>query len=70
MNLDLMYLATELTGDMKYADIATAQAERMGQTHVRPDGTTYHVVDHGSDGSNPQGMTAQGETTTTTRDLF
>lgn len=61
MNLDLLYLATQLTGDKKYADIATAQAERMTQTHIRPDGTTYHVVDFGRDGSSPQGMTAQGK---------
>lgn len=44
MNLDMLYLATDLTKDPKYARIATRQAERSMDTHVRPDGTTYHVV--------------------------
>lgn len=61
MNLDLMYLATELTGDAKYAELATHQAAIMQRTHIRPNGTTYHVVDFGSDGSDPKGMTSQGE---------
>lgn len=60
MNLDLMYLATELTGDAKYATVASTQAETMIRTHIRADGTTYHVVDLGRDGSAPKGMTAQG----------
>ncbi|BEI83675.1 hypothetical protein CcaverHIS002_0402790 [Cutaneotrichosporon cavernicola] len=59
MNLDLMYLATELTGDPKYAAIATRQAEMMQAAHVRPDGTTYHVVDF-TDGSAHKGYTCQG----------
>lgn len=61
MNLDLLYQATELTGDNRYADIATTQAERMIQGFIRPDGTTYHVVDYGKDGSSMNGMTHQGE---------
>ncbi|ORY20478.1 Six-hairpin glycosidase-like protein [Naematelia encephala] len=44
MNLDMMYEATKLTGDPKYAKIATHQAEKSSDTHVRKDGTTYHVV--------------------------
>lgn len=46
MNLDMMYMATELTGDKRYADVANAQAETSMKTHVRPDGTTYHVVNY------------------------
>lgn len=59
MNLDLLYLATELSGDQKYADIATTQARRMAECHVRENGTTYHVVDFQK--QPPLGMTAQGE---------
>jgi hypothetical protein len=44
MNLDLLYEATELTGNGKYARIATLQAEKSMSTHIRPDGTTFHVV--------------------------
>ena len=44
MNLDLMFLATELTGDAKYQQIAISQAEKSSKTHIRPDFTTNHVV--------------------------
>lgn len=44
MNLDLMFLATELTGDEKYKEIAISQAEKSSKTHIRPDFTTNHVV--------------------------
>jgi len=44
MNLDLLYEATELTGNPKYAKIATRQAEVSSTTHVRKDYGTYHVV--------------------------
>ncbi len=59
MNLDLMYQATELTGNPKYAAIATRQAEVMREAHVRPNNTTYHVVDF-TDGSAQKGYTCQG----------
>jgi hypothetical protein len=44
MNLDMLYEATKLTGDKKYAEIANAQAEASSTTHVRPDWTTFHVI--------------------------
>jgi hypothetical protein len=44
MNLDMLYEATKLTGDKKYAEIASAQAEASSTTHVRPDWTTFHVI--------------------------
>ncbi|ORY31061.1 Six-hairpin glycosidase-like protein [Naematelia encephala] len=45
MNLDLLYQVSEMTFDAKYAAIATRQAEVCMKTHIRPDFTTYHVVD-------------------------
>ena len=39
-----MFLATELTGDAKYQQIAISQAEKSSKTHIRPDFTTNHVV--------------------------
>lgn len=63
MNLDLLYQATELTGDKKYADIATRQAEKMQVGHIRPDSTTFHVVDYGSDGNVKWQGTHQGANT-------
>lgn len=60
MNLDLLYQVTELTGDPKYAAIATRQAEVLQTSHVRSDYTTYHVVDFNADGSVKQASTQQG----------
>jgi hypothetical protein len=45
MNLDMMYQATELTGDERYAAAATSHARACAGTHIRADDTTYHVVD-------------------------
>lgn len=45
MNLDILYQATELTGDPQYANAANAQADVTERTFIRDDGTTYHVVD-------------------------
>jgi hypothetical protein len=44
MNLDMLYETSKLTGDDRYTKIANAQAEASSNTHVRPDWTTYHVV--------------------------
>ena len=61
MNLDMMYEATRLTSDNRYADAATVQAEKAMHTHIRPDGTTYHVVNvDQKTGKYLQRMTAQG----------
>lgn len=62
MNLDMLYQATEITGNPEYARIASAQAEKSMNTHVRPDGTTYHVVNMDQVTGEPLAMmTHQGE---------
>lgn len=62
MNLDMLYEATRLTGDKRYAAIANSQAEHSTKTHVRADGTTYHVVDFDpKTGKVQKSLTAQGE---------
>ncbi len=62
MNLDMLYEATALTSDKRYAEAATVQAEMCKQTHIRPDYTTYHVVNVDQETGTPiQGMTAQGQ---------
>jgi len=62
MNLDLLYLATELTGDENYTRIANLQAEKSMKTHIRPDGTTFHVVNvDQTTGEVIERMTHQGE---------
>lgn len=60
MNLDLLFLATELTGHKKYAEVAISQAEVSAKGHVRPDFTTYHVVNLNRDGTVGSCLTHQG----------
>lgn len=62
MNLDMLYEATKITGDRKYADIANAQAEASSTTHVRPDDTTFHVInfDQKTKGATLERRTHQG----------
>lgn len=68
MNLDMMYEATDFTGNPRYAAIANSQAEKSSDTHVRPDGTTFHVVNMDQKtGKALELMTAQGEFPLSTR---
>ncbi|KAL1413228.1 hypothetical protein Q8F55_000981 [Vanrija albida] len=60
MNLDLLYEVALLTGEERYAAIASTQAEKMIKGHIRPDGTTYHVVDYTRTGDVGKQMTHQG----------
>ncbi len=46
MNLELLYFASEVTGDPKYADIATTHATTTMKNHFREDFSSYHVVDY------------------------
>lgn len=46
MNLELLFFASELTGDKKYADVAISHATHTMKNHFRPDYSTYHVVDY------------------------
>lgn len=43
MNLPLLYIASELTGDNHYKEAAISHAKVSGQTLLRPDGSTYHT---------------------------
>jgi len=45
MNLDLLFWASEETGDSGYAEIAAAHARTTLSHHVRSDGSTSHVCD-------------------------
>lgn len=46
MNLELMLLATELSGDQSFKDIALAHANKTMEHHYRPDFSCYHVVSY------------------------
>jgi unsaturated chondroitin disaccharide hydrolase len=45
MNLDLLWFATQQTGDPKYLNIALAHARTQQKFFLRPDGSTPHVFD-------------------------
>jgi len=46
MNLELLYFASEVSGDKHFAEIATMHAETTAKNHFRPDYSSYHVVDY------------------------
>ena len=46
MNLEMLFRATELTGDSTYYDIAVNHANTTLKNHFREDGSSYHVVDY------------------------
>lgn len=67
MNLELLFVATRLTGDSSYYKIAVSHADRTWKEHFRPDGSSYHVIDYSlTDGSVRNRHTAQGYAHTST----
>ena len=44
MNLDLLFMASKLTGISKYKNIAVQHANKTKDNHFRPDYTCWHVV--------------------------
>ncbi|GAB5591285.1 hypothetical protein Unana1_06185 [Umbelopsis nana] len=61
MNLDLLYSASLISGDPKYANIATKHAETTLKHHIRPDHSTYHLIVYDPvTGKMKEGLTHQG----------
>ncbi|HOZ84495.1 MAG TPA: glycoside hydrolase family 88 protein [Niabella sp.] len=46
MNLELLFYASKVTGDPVYRNIAIKHAETTMKNHLRPDYSSYHVVDY------------------------
>ncbi len=46
MNLPLLYRASQITGDMRYTNVAMAHADMVMNAHVRPDSSVAHIVSH------------------------
>lgn len=46
MNLELLFKATELSGDSTYYKIAVSHADKTMENHFRKDYSCYHVVDY------------------------
>lgn len=49
MNLPLLYWASQEFGDDRYKRAAIAHADNMLATHLRPDGSVIHIVEHDRD---------------------
>lgn len=61
MNLEMLFRATQLTGDSVYWRIAVNHANTTMKHHFRPDYSSYHVVDYDPEtGSVRMRCTAQG----------
>ena len=46
LNLELLFWATRETGDKRFYDIAVSHARNTLKNHMRPNGSSYHVVDY------------------------
>lgn len=61
MNLELLYTASRITGDGRYAAIADSHAEKTAKEHFRKDFSTWHVVDYDPETGKPaHKQTSQG----------
>lgn len=61
MNLELLYFATKVTGNPRYAEVATKHAETAAAYQIRDDYSQYHVVSYDPKTGNPEfWATAQG----------
>lgn len=60
MNLPLLYWASEITGDGKYAELAHRHTATCLANSFRPDGSTFHTFYMRPDGSPDRGETCQG----------
>lgn len=45
MNIPLLYWASEEHRDNRYKEIAMTHADTIIRTHIRPDGTSHHIVE-------------------------
>lgn len=61
MNLELLFRASEISGDSSFREIAISHADRTLENHFRSDYSCYHVVDYDPESGAVRGRcTAQG----------
>lgn len=61
INIELFFVSSDVTGDPTYQQMAISHADHTMANHVRPDGSTYHLVIYNqTDGTVIQQTTAQG----------
>ncbi|TSC64666.1 MAG: unsaturated glucuronyl hydrolase [Parcubacteria group bacterium Gr01-1014_106] len=67
MNIELLFWGAARGGDPLWRDIALKHARKIRREHVRPDGSTYHVVTyHPETGEVEKKSTAQGKSNEST----
>lgn len=49
MNLPLLYWASEVIEDDRFKRVAMMHADKALETHIRPDGSVIHIVEHDRD---------------------
>lgn len=60
MNLEMLFWASEYTGDESFRQIAVTHADNTLKNHFRSDCSSYHVVSYNNDGSIESKGTYQG----------
>lgn len=61
MNLELLFRASEISGDSTYLNVAVSHADKTMANHFRPDYSTWHMVDYNPEtGGVIQKRTVQG----------
>lgn len=60
MNLEMLFYASDITGDPKYKEVAISHANQTMKNHFRSDYSTYHVVDYDANGNAIHQQTNQG----------
>lgn len=60
MNLDMLFWASEYTGNPVYREIAIKHADKTMENHFRDDYSSYHVVSYNNDGTVESKGTHQG----------
>jgi len=46
MNLEILFVGAEITGNDKYRQHAISHADKTMVNHIRPDGSSYHLVNY------------------------
>lgn len=46
MNLEVLFVSADLTGNQTLRNIATSHADTTIKNHIRPDGGTWHVIEY------------------------
>lgn len=60
MNLEMLFQASEMTGDPVYREVAVLHADKTINNHFREDTSSWHVVSYNDDGSVECKETYQG----------